>query len=354
MRLLRLAAAATAVVCLAPAAASASARLPGGVPASPTVVAQAGNKTATFGAGPANEHGPDGRTVFTYYSSPGGQLEDHLAVLNLTHHPETLRVYSVDVVSGGAGQFVYPPRSTAAVAAGTWLAVGTPHASGFVHAAPRSTTILPVRLSVPATATPGDHVAAIIVSLTGVVKGRSGQRVNLEQRVATRVLVRVSGTLRPQLSVEKLQASYSRRLNPFAAGSVTVQYTVRNTGNAILGGSQQVEVRGLFGSTSHAGSLPAIPTLLPGGTYQVTAHVLGVFPEISMTAHVRVTPAGLSGDVNPGLTAVAASTHFWAVPWILIALIVVLVVGAVATIRRRRRHRPERVPDAKTPQGVAS
>lgn len=307
----------------------------------------------TFGAGPANPKKPDGRTLFTYDASPGGRIEDHIAILNITHHPETLRVYTVDVDAGPDGGFFYPPRTAARVGAGAWVAVGTPHASGLLHAKPRSTTILPIHLTVPANASPGDHVAAVVVSLTGLVKGKSGQRVNLEQRVATRVLVRVSGTLHPQLSVEHLTASYSGRLNPVKGGSVTVNYTVRNTGNAILGGTQQVNVHGLFGTTTQANSLPAIPTLLPGGSFSVTAHVADAFPEIRMTADVRVTPEGLQGDVNPGLSVVTASTHFWAIPWVLIAIIVLLLLIIWWRFRRWRRSRKaDRKLDTKTPQGA--
>ena len=307
--------------------------------------AKAKKSNITFGAGPANATKPDGRSIFTYDTSPGGQIRDHIAVLNITHHAEVLRVYTVDVAPGGDGGFFYEPRNAPRVGAGAWVAVGTPNASGVLRAKPRSTTILPVHLTVPANASPGDHVAAVIVSLTALVKGKSGQRVDLEQRVATRVLVRVSGTLRPQLSIENLKAKYHARINPFASGSVTVHYTVRNTGNAILGGTQQVSIHGFFGTTTQALKLPAIPVLLPGGTYNVTTTVPGVFPEIWMSAKVRVTPAGLTGDVNPGLKVATASTHFWAIPWILIALILLLLAFVSWTVRRRwRRSHPAKTP----------
>jgi hypothetical protein len=307
----------------------------------------------TFGAGPANKKGPDGRTLFTYDSSAGGRIEDHIAILNLTHHAETLRVYTVDVDPGADGGFFYPPRTAKRVGAGAWVAVGTPHASGLLRAKPRSTTILPIHLTVPSNASPGDHVAAVIVSLTGLVKGKSGQRVNLEQRVATRVLVRVSGTLRPQLTVEHLQAKYAAVTNPIKGGAVTVKYTVRNTGNALLSGTQQVTVHGLFGSTEHARGLPVIPTLLPGGSFVVTAHVRDVFPEIRMTAKVVVTPVAVPGDVDLGLQNATASVHFWAIPWILIGTILLLLLFLIWRVRRWWRSRGTTASTGTTqPQGA--
>jgi hypothetical protein len=311
---------------------------------------------ATFGAGPSNKKKPDGRTYFDYNVSPGGRLSDHIAVLNLTYHPEVLRVYTVDVVPGSNGSYLYQPRAAKRVSTGGWVAVGTPHASGLLRARPRSTTVLPVHLRVPRNASPGDHVGAIIVSLTSLVKGKSGQRVDLEQRVATRVLVRVLGPLHPRLAIENLHASYKGKLNPFASGSAAVTYTVHNTGNAILGATQQVSVHGLFGSTAHAKSLPIVQPLLPGGSIHVTVHVPGVFPEFLETAKVSVTPQGIVGEVNPGLHTVTASTHFWAIPWILLAIILLLIgLAVLAYVRRRRRKRGVVAPSTTIPvEGVPS
>lgn len=319
-------------------------------------VTKAKRPNITFGAGPANSKKPDGRTLFTYDASPGGQINDHIAVLNLTHHAETLQVYTVDVDPQANGGFFYPPRSAPRTGAGGWVSVGRIPSSGLIRAKPRSTTILPVHLQVPSNASPGDHVAAVIVSLTGKVKGSSGQRLNLEQRVATRVLVRVSGTLRPQLSIANLSASYDGGVGSVRGGSVTVHYTVRNTGNAILGGSQQVSIHGMFGSTTQAGALPALPVLLPGGSYSQTVHVKNVFPEFRMTARVRVVPAGLAGDVNPGIKVVTASVSFWALPWLLIAILLLILALVGWTVWRRwRDSRPaQAVVEVKTPEGAVT
>ncbi len=309
---------------------------------------------AAFGAGPASAKKIDGRPYFTYDTSPGGGIEDHIAVINFASRAQTLNVYTVDAKSGANGNFVYAARSAARRQVGAWLSVSTKHGSGEVTVGPHATIILPVFLRVPANASPGDHAGAVIVSLTGLVKGKRKQLVKFEQRIATRVIIRVSGPLRPRLSIENMHASYSDPLNPFASGMVTVTYTVLNTGNALLGATQQVSVHGLFGSAGRATSLPGVPLLLPGGSYRVSARVPGVFPEISITATVPLGPQGLRGDINPGLHVTSASVTLWAIPWLLIALVVVLVLVVVALIlRRRRRSRtPVRSGASQTPQGV--
>lgn len=314
----------------------------------------------TFGAGPATDKKIDGRPYFTYDSSPGGVIDDHIGIVNFANKKQKLNIYTVDATTTTTGNVSYSPKAAKRTDAGAWLAVGSPRSAGLVTVPPRSRTILPVHLRVPTNAQPGDHAAAIIVSLTGLVKGKSGQRINLEQRVATRVIVRVSGDLHPQLEVNNLHVSYAGHLNPLARGTATVTYTINNTGNAVLGAAQHVEIKGLFGTTTQAPTLPGIPALLPGGSYPVTVHVADVFPEIRMTATVSLTPQGLQGDVNPGIHAVSASTHFWAVPWLLIAIVLLLLLAIAVEIARRRRrrkepgrHRTEASPAADPPRNPA-
>lgn len=311
---------------------------------------------AAFGAGPASTTKLDGRPYFSYDASPGGSIEDHIAIVNFAQHPQLLNVYTVDVVNGSNGAFAFEPRSAARKQAGAWLTVQAGK-TGQVLVAPRSTVILPVFLRVPANASPGDHVGAVIVSLTGLVKAKGkNQLVKFEQRIATRAIIRVSGKLRPQLSIENLHASYAGHLDPFATGVVTVTYTVHNTGNVLLGAGQQVTIRGLFGATAHAAGLRGVPLLLPGGSYQVRTRVPGIFPEVLVTASVRLGPQGLRGDVNPGLHASTASVTVWTVPWILLAVVIALLIFIIARNWRRliRSPRPTTPAVKKAPEGVTS
>jgi hypothetical protein len=333
---------------------------PGGYAASAAAVAEqagaaagAAPAKASFGAGPASAKKLDGRPYFAYDASPGGGIEDHIAIINFATHAQTLNVYPVDAVSGVNGAFTYPPRSTRPVQVGTWLSVGVIR-GGEVTVAPRTVEILPIYLKVPTNASPGDHAGAIIVSLTALVKGKHGELVKFEQRIATKVIIRVSGPLHPRLAIENMRASYAGHLNPFASGAVSITYTVRNTGNAILGGTQQVSVHGLFGSTVRGPALPAVPSLLPGGSITFSTRVRAVPPEISVTATVRLSPVGLRGDINPGIRNTTASVTLWAIPWILLVLVVIVLFVVVALIWRRRRRSPARarVSAAPTPQGV--
>jgi Bacterial protein of unknown function (DUF916) len=309
---------------------------------------------AEFGAAPASATKLDGRPFFTYDASPGGSIEDHIAIINFATKSLKLNVYTVDATNGVNGAFAYAPEAAPRKQVGAWLKVGGSTAQQVTIPA-RKTVILPVFLHVPANASPGDHAGAVIVSVTGLVQGKN-QKLKLEQRIATRAIIRVSGKLRPQLSIDKLHASYAGHLDPFATGVISVTYTVHNTGNVLLGASQQVTVRGLFGSTAHATGLHTIPLLLPGGSYQVRTQVPGILPEVLVTASVRLGPEGLRGDINPGVHASTASVTVWTVPWILLAIVIALLIFVIARNWRRLIRAPKAGPPSvkKSPEGVKS
>ena len=304
----------------------------------------------TFGAAPSGPKKPDGRPFFTFSTTPGGRLTDHLAITNFSDKAERLEVYPVDAVPATNGTISFPQRSAPRTAAGAWLAIGTPKHSGSVTIKPRTTDILPVRIIVPANAPPGDHVGAVIVSLTGLVKGKFGQggtqKVKFDQRLAVRAVFRVTGPAHSLLTIENLKASYDGPISPFARGDAKVSYTVHNGGNIVLGGPQTVTVRGLFGSHSAATGVAVVPPLLPGASYPVTVRVPGVYPELLESAKVTITEEGLQGDLDTGLHPVSSSVHFLAIPWILLIVLLLLILGlAFGYWRRRRRKRQARPAD---------
>jgi len=296
----------------------------------------------TFGVEPSTSRAPDGRPFFSYGVTPGGLLNDHVAVLNYSLRPLPLTVYAQDAVNTPSGGFTLKPGAVAPTDAGAWISLGRPQLAVIVPGrrsvhSPPAALILPITMRVPFTATPGDHVAGIVAVLTSVAR-RGLANVRLDQRVATRVFVRVAGTVHAQLSVENLAAGYQGTVNPIGKGEVTVTYRVRNTGNAILAGTQAVQVTGWFGQQVTLTTLPQVPLLLPGNSVDETVRVPGVFPTGPLTVTVAVIPLHLQGEVDPGLVRkVTARTTLWAIPWPQLVLLLVLA-GLVAEYLRRRRR----------------
>jgi hypothetical protein len=302
------------------------------------------DKSATFGIGPSDGHKVDGRAFFNYLSSPGGQLSDHVAIANVSGGPLTLRVYATDAVSASGGGIGYLPASAKPTDAGTWLSVGSLDDVGHLTIAPGATSILPFTMKVPAQAAPGDHTAGLVVSLTSKIKNDKGQDVDFEQRVATRVYVRVSGDVTAKLGVDKLHASFSPGIvtNPLGRGDVKFSYRVTNTANVILGGKQSVQVSGWYGGTKTNTTLADLPMLLPGGSTVVTGTVHDVLPSFKLAVSARVTPVPPANAVDPTLAVARSSVSVWAIPWLIPILVLILLGGGLFfAIRRRLRPKPK-------------
>ncbi len=298
---------------------------------------------ATWGIGPAKtlsaghyEVDAD-RSSFKWFVTPGGVLSDHVAIVNLSVTPLTLRVYSRDAENDTDGKLQLQPFSAKPTDAATWLTVDLPGGGGTFTIPARSTAYIPVTLQVPTNASPGDHTAGIISSLTSQVTGAGAQSINpdLEQRVAVPVQVRVSGPVNARIGVRSVSPSYAQALNPIGHGRTTISYTVANTGNVNLGAHASLVVTSWLGASIHV-PVANIPVLLPGGSDTVKVELHGVLPEVFMNAKVSLTPLVPTSDVDPNIVASGKSKHFLAIPWMLIGIIVLIIVGFWGYRRMRR------------------
>jgi hypothetical protein len=201
---------------------------------------------------------------------------------------------------------------------------------------PATSLEIPIAVTVPAGARPGDHAAGIIVSSKTPGTDAEGHHVVIDRRTGSRLYLRVTGPLNPALVVENVETEYHPAVNPLN-GSLDVTYTVRNAGNVRLGAHQRVTVSDLFGTVDE--HKPAdIPELLPGSVLTYHQHFSGVAATIRVSADVRVTPfvPKSAGDgLSRGTEASSSSAHTLAIPWTL--LVALLLLGVVVFLVRRRR-----------------
>jgi hypothetical protein len=302
----------------------------------------------TFGIEPATAHRADARPHFAFGVTPGATLNDHVALLNYSKKPLSLQLYATDAINTSNGGFGLLPATTKPVGAGAWITL--PRHSATVRVPAQSAkhpgeVVVPFTLKVPDNATPGDHVGGIVASLRTAGQSSAGQNIILEQRVGTRLFIRVAGTLAPKITLTRLRATYHGTLNPIGRGYVMVSFLIRNTGNVEFGVQPDVSVSGLLGGHRDA-VLAGIPLLLPGDSLVETGRVNGVWPTFTLRATVTAHPLAAAGDIDPRLLSASASTRLWAVPWTLIAalLLLVVAVGLAFRIRGRRRQRPKAQP----------
>ena len=290
------------------------------------------SQPVTFGVATSGPKGPDSRTSLGYLLAPGSTVEDQIAVVNAGTSPVTLAVYAKDAINSESGAFDLLPASQKSTDVGTWI-----------HLERRSVTvpagsrrIVPFTLTIPATATPGDHVGGIVASLTATSKDASGNQVAIERRVGSRVYLRVTGALTPSLEVTGVTAKYHGTANPVGKGSTTVTYTVHNKGNVRLSARQTVTVGPKAVGPSVTVEPGGVVEILPGNSIVITQEVPGVLPLGAMTASVTVEPLPRPGDALGQLTPVSAAAEFWAFPWAFLACLLLLIGLSAWWLRRHR------------------
>ena len=295
---------------------------------------------ATFGVRPTGKNGPDNRPTFAYAATPGGVFNDQVEISNAGTKPLTLKVYAGDAFTPRTGGFDLLAAGKASDDAGTWVSLS----KSAVTVPARNRVVLPFTLKVPTGATPGDHSAGIVASLTSIGNDAKGNKVAVDQRVGARVYLRVSGALTPRLTVEGLTATYHPTANPFAGGKTTLTYRVRNTGNVRLGAHQKVTVGTLWGTHTTADGVADVPEILPGDAVDMTAEVKTGFPAFWLTGSVTADPMAQTGDEKLSLYTVSRDHGFWAVSWALLAVLggILLLAGAWFGARYLRRRRSAR------------
>ncbi|APU14940.1 MULTISPECIES: hypothetical protein [Actinoalloteichus] len=339
----------------------ASARTPVEVPAQSD-----GQARTTWAVEPSDGEAPDGRVSFRHEVEPGGEVSDHVVVTNFSPHPATFEVHAGDGVVTADGRFDLLPEdaepagddsesAAAAVAGpGSWISLdgNDPGESVVLEIDADSSTTVPVVIAPPADATPGDHPAGITATLR-----TDGDAMAFTTRVGARIHLRVAGEVVPSLAVHDVQITSMPSWNPFAPGSMRVDYTIVNAGNVRIGADQAVAVQGPFGWGGRNAEPEAIREILPGRSMQGSVVVDGVWPLGSLTTGVEVTPLVVGEDVvDAELTSASASSSTWVLPWpqLLVLLAVAGVVLWWRVARRRGQARAEARVEARVAEALAA
>lgn len=291
----------------------------------------------TWSVAPSGPHGPNGRPALDYKLDPGATVTDHVAVTNHSRRPLTLRLYANDAFTTAGGGFDLRTGDAAPTGAGSWIKP----AQSTVTLPPGSRSVVPFTVTVPADATPGDHAAGVVASLAAATTDAAGNQVSVDHRVGARVHLRVTGALRPALSITGVQIKAATSWNPLSLPRVTAGFTITNTGNVRLGGTPAARIEGPFGAGARTAAADPIPEILPGGSLTTTLALDSVPPLFRENLTVDIRPAPADGRaIDPAPVRVISQHTVWLVPWpqlAVVALVVLLVLAGLFT--RRRRHR---------------
>jgi len=321
--------------------------------------ASSGSGYVTFGIQPSGPRQPDQRTWFIYTLKPSTTIEDWVAVTNFSLTPLRINLYGRDAVESPTGGFDVQLFAQRPVQVGRWIHLQV----SSVVVDPRKAVIVPFTITVPQDASPGDHAGGIVASVTRTAIGAHGAQVRVEQRVGVRVYARIAGPLHPKLVISGLVSHYAGSWSPFAGGTLTVTYTVRNVGNLDLSAPSVLRLTNPFGWSRTVRQSGSPPDLLPGFSIQVTRVIHGVYPAFRVDSTVTVDPGFSTVSTDSGLNEtslrlgdVSAGTGTWAIPWpsLGLLLLLILVVGSAITVRFRRRRADQQQPPAARRVAVAA
>lgn len=334
------------LVVLSPATtASAATDDPGGGAAGPTSRdgGEGGSDLVSFGIAPASAERPDDRPYVAVTAAPGSVVYEHVAVLNQSDVPLDLDVYAGDVIMAEGGGLSVTSRDEVPYETGTWLGIDGP-TTLTVPAQTAETgygyVVVPVTITIPENATPGDHVAGLVAALTTTGQGgANAPDLELEQRVAARIYVHVTGDVTPGLLVTDVHATWTRT-GALGLGSVAVSYTLQNTGNIAMAVEPSVTVAGPFGLRPVPARADRVDLLLPGSATQQTVTVDDVWALVRESVTIDAAAVAPAAGQDPGLGTVSASVTLWAVPWLAVAVLaLVLVFVTWRSLARRARRR---------------
>ena len=302
--------------------------------------------------------GNDGRLSFAYGVDPGTEIDDFVAVSNRGTTKETFNIYGTDGINQfDSGAFSLLPAAQKPTDVGSWIKTKT----NKITIPAGQIAIIPFTILVPSDATPGDHTGGVIASVTTAAPGKKSG-VGIDQRVAARVYLRVSGQPIAKVVATGVVAGFTPAWNPFGGGGATVDYDIRNNGNVREDVAQSAEMSGPLGISLGKITGKPLQNLLPGQSTHIHETVSGVFPLVLLFANVKLTPSAptdlvgqsqlrdqngklLPPSPEPKFRAVGASALTAAISWTLLAIVLVLIALTFLVVRYVRTTR-ERMFDA--------
>ncbi|MFB6986293.1 WxL protein peptidoglycan domain-containing protein [Streptomyces sp. NPDC056304] len=270
------------------------------------------------------------RPYFYLSADPGATLDDRVTVTNKTDRPQTFRLYAADAYNTPRdGGFAVRARNERQRSVGAWAKTDRDR----ITVRPHGSVTVPVTITVPEDAEPGDHPGALVALDERIDPADAGAvAVGIRKAVGARIYLRVNGPTMPALSVDDVKVEHTQPLVPGTGKSrAVISYTLHNRGNVTLNPKVALRAEGLFGRTLLARDLKKIPSeLLPRQQVRLTEQWTDApqleWGEIEVTASARDTRE-------------SAAVGYFALPWLMAGVLLVIVGAGTGLWIRARRSR---------------
>ncbi|MFJ6011446.1 WxL protein peptidoglycan domain-containing protein [Streptomyces sp. NPDC092952] len=270
------------------------------------------------------------RPYFYLSADPGATLHDKVTVTNKGDRPRTYRLYAADAYNTARdGGFAVRGEDERQRSVGAWARTGRQR----VTVPPRGSVDVPITVTVPEDAEPGDHPGALVALDEQVDPAGDGSvAVGIRRAVGARIYLRVNGPTVPALSVDDIRIEHTQPLVPGTGSSrAVISYTLRNRGNVTLSPKVALRAEGLFGRTLLARDLKRVPSeLLPRQQVRLTEKWAGA-PQLEW-GEVRLT-------ASADRTRESATASYFALPWLVAGVLLMAVAAGTTLWVRARRAR---------------
>ncbi len=224
--------------------------------------AQAGGDVS-FGIRPtkASEDRPESFSYFSHELTPGAVLSDEALVMNSGDVPVTLTLYAAAGITAVNGGMAFAKRGEESTGASRWLSLSVTE----IALEPGEEMVVPFTITVPSDASPGDHVAGLVVEAPPTEGSGDQFIVNVIQQAGVAVVIDVPG---PRVAGLEITGACLKLQDDQGA---TFEIDVRNTGNIFVKGEGSHLITDRNGE--ELASMPLkMDTVLPGDatTFQVT------------------------------------------------------------------------------------
>ncbi len=259
-------------------------------------------------------------------ADPGETLKAQIRIRNVTKDTLLVKAQYEDFVAGneedGQPRILLNPDEKSPYSIKDWLS------------APDSTTLAPeerktmdVTIVVPKDASPGGHYG--VVRFTGTPPELADTGVSLSASVGTLVLVNVSGDVTQSAKIAELFTSQNgKRRGFFEYGPVDITTRVQNTGNIHFQPKGTIQVTNMFGKNVYVEQFNSDNrNVLPGSIrkFEQTFNKKMLFGRYTVRADV------VYGSDNQ---ITSQSISFWAIPYKLIAVILLAIVLLIIIFRQ--------------------
>ncbi len=291
--------------------------------------------TGGIGGRPANPvaDNPRSQSIFIYTLDTNQTKDDQVLVSNNSDQTRTISFYSVDGVVTNTGAYTCKQKSEAFTDAGAWVSL----AKSQITLGPGSSEKVDFRVSVPSSASVGEHSACIVFQ-DDQDEGQETGNIRLRTRQAIRMAITVPGDLQRSIAINSFSVKDNNKIQQY-------NLSLQNSGNVSADVNTSITLKSIFGATEYqdGGQYPVMRdqklelvfdnTDLPfwGGWYIAQAEVN--YDKQAGSFGVSASQQDLTSIKSQSIVVFIAPS-FWAL--VIYVSITLLVIGLVVYLFIRR------------------